>query len=199
LACGIYSAPHDDSHTLIGASNLISPEPIDNARVTSVYTLLKSAMEQINTEYFRSELMKVNIGWRPTSEDTLPLIGKTSLSNLIVATGTKRDGLHCSPVISDFISDLVLGTDSIYDLSLYNPERKPVKIYSREDAISIAVRHSINAAYQHDFIPSKNKMLADLEEFYTNDFNKLHDKVGAFDWGIPPEMISMYRYGHITL
>lgn len=24
----------------------------------------------------------------------------------------------------------------------------------------------------------------------------LHDKVGANDWGIPPEMHDMYRYGH---
>ena len=101
LACGVYAAPHDSAHTLVGASNFISPEPADNARITSVYTLLKSAMEQINSDYYRAELVKVNVGWRPTSEDTLPLLGETSIPNLLVATGTKRDGLHCSPVISN--------------------------------------------------------------------------------------------------
>ena len=28
------------------------------------------------------------------------------------------------------------------------------------------------------------------------DLERLHDKVGAHDWGIPPEMLDMYRYGH---
>lgn len=196
LACGIYAAPHNDSHTLIGASNFISPEPVDNARITSVYTLLKAAMEQINVDYYRSELVKVNVGWRPTSEDTLPLIGATSLTNLIIATGTKRDGLHCSPVISNYLADLVLNNTPAYDLNLFKPERKPIRLYTRDEAIKIAVRHSINAAYQHDFIPAKNRMVDNLEEYYYDNLVKLHDKVGAHEWGIPPEMIDMYKYGH---
>lgn len=198
LACGVYSAPQNATHTLVGASNFIAVEPEDYARATSVYTLLKSAMEQINTDYYRAELVKVNVGWRPTSADTLPLLGTTSISNLIVATGTKRDGLHCSPVISDYMSDLVLGNKTEHDFSLFKAERDIVKIYTREEAINIAVRHSINAAYQHDFVPSKNRMVEDLEKHYRNDLNELHDKVGAIEWGIPPEMIQMYRYGHIA-
>ncbi len=196
LACGVYSAPQDSEHTLVGASNFISPWPEDFARITSVYTLLKSAMEQINTDYYRSHLVKVNVGWRPTSEDTLPLLGKTTISNLLVATGTKRDGLHCSPVISEFISDLILDGKSKHDLSLFTPERDVARIYTREEAISIVVRHTINAAYQHDFKPSKNRMIEQLEKFYQDEFNQLHDKVGAHDWGIPPEMVDMYKYGH---
>lgn len=198
LACGIYVAPHDIAHTLVGATNLISPIPIDNANIGSVYSLLKSAMEQINSNFFRSEVVKINVGWRPTSEDTLPLIGNTSIPNLIVATGTKRDGLHCSPIISNYISDLIFGKTPEYDLSLFKPERKAVRIYTREDAIKIAVRHTINAAYQHDFVPAKNRMVEELEKYYYDDLNKLHDKVGAHDWGIPPEMINMYRYSHIN-
>jgi glycine/D-amino acid oxidase-like deaminating enzyme len=198
LACGVYSAPQNSTHTLIGASNFIAVEPEDYGRVTSVYTLLKSAMEQINTDYYRAELVKVNVGWRPTSADTLPLLGETSISNLLVATGTKRDGLHCSPVISDYLSDLILGNKPEHDLSLFKPERELVKFYTREDAINTAVRHSINAAYQHDFVPAKNRMVEDLEKHYYNDLCELHDKVGAQDWGIPPEMIQMYRYGHIV-
>ncbi len=198
LACGVYSAPQNQTDTLVGASNLISPEPFENARITSVYTLLKSAMEQINSDYYRSDLVKVNVGWRPTSEDTLPMIGKTSITNLIVATGTKRDGLHCSPVISDYLADIILTGKSEQDMKLYTPEREPVRMYTREEAIQITVRHTINAAYQHDFIPSKGRMVEDLEKYYSDDLNKLHDQVGAYDWGIPPEMINMYRYGHIS-
>lgn len=198
LACGVYAAPQDTAHTLVGASNLISPWPEDNARITSVYTLLKSAMEQINSDYYRSDLIKVNVGWRPTSEDTLPMLGKTCIPNLIVATGTKRDGLHCSPVISNYLADLILDGHSDTDLAMYAPERNPIRMYTREEAINITVKHTINAAYQHDFVPSKGRMIEELEKYYYDDLSKLHDAVGAFEWGIPPEMVNMYRYGHIT-
>lgn len=196
LACGVYSAPQTATNTVIGASNNILPYPEDFARVTSVYAMLKNAMEQINSDFFRAQLSKVTVGWRPTSEDTVPIIGSTSISNFFVATATKRDGLHCSPVISDCMSDLMLGVKPFYNLDLFKPERRPLRIYSREEAIKKTVRHKINADYQHDFIPSKNRMIEDLQKHYEYELNILHDKVGAFDWGIPPEMENIYKYGH---
>ncbi len=198
LACGVYAAPQDSEHTLVGASNFISPVPEDNVRLTSVYTLIKAAMEQINSDYYRSGLELVNVGWRPTSEDTLPVLGATSIGNLFVATGTKRDGLHCSPVISNALAALITGQPPSCDLSLFAPEREPIRSYTREEAITTAVRHTINAAYQHDFVPAKNRMVEHLEKYYRDDLIQLHESVGAVDWGIPPEMIDMYRYGHIT-
>ncbi|MFM2048284.1 MAG: hypothetical protein RI955_832 [Bacteroidota bacterium] len=198
LACGVYSAPQSPTQTLIGASNLISPEPADYGRVTSVYTLLKSAMEQINTNYYAATIVKINIGWRPTSADTLPMIGKTSVSNLFVATGTKRDGLHCSPIISDYITAAIIGKPDTINLDSYKPERKLVRFYTREEAIDISVNHTLNAAYQHDFVPSKDKMIDELKLHFRNQITELHNQVGANDWGIPPELLSMYKYGHIT-
>ena len=41
-------------------------------------------------------------------------------------------------------------------------------------------------------------MVEHLEKYYRDDLIQLHESVGAVDWGIPPEMIDMYRYGHIT-
>jgi len=197
-ACGVYAAPHDSEHTLVGASNFISPVPEDHVRLTSIHTLIQAAMEQINSDYYRSGLVNVNVGWRPTSEDTLPLLGPTSIANLIVATGTKRDGFHCSPLISMAMATLITGGQPDCDLSLFTPERNPVRIYTRDEAINMAVRHIINAAYQHGFVPAKNRMTEDLEKYYFSDLTKLHDAVGADTWGIPPELVDMYRYGHFT-
>jgi glycine/D-amino acid oxidase-like deaminating enzyme len=197
LACGIYAAPQDPAHTIVGASNFISPEPEDGPRLTSIHSLLESAMEQLNSDYYRSQLVKVNTGWRPTSEDTLPLLGKTSLANLFVATGTKRDGLHCAPVISDAITDLILTNHTATDLSLFRPERPPVRLYTREEAIETTVRHTINQAYQHGFTPSRSRMLEEMQRHLRAELEELHDRVGASDWGIPPELINMYKYGHI--
>ena len=198
LACGLYSAPHRGGLTLVGASNFISPVPEDHVRITSVHTLLDAAMTQLNTDYYRAQLVKVNVGWRPTSEDTIPLLGQTTIKNLVVATGTKRDGLHCSPLISTIMAELLLTKKITRDMSFFSPERTPVKFLTREEAISSSVEHMINAAYQHGFKSAKNRMVEDLQKHYTRELEDLHDKVGAKDWGIPAEMINMYKYGHIT-
>jgi glycine/D-amino acid oxidase-like deaminating enzyme len=196
LACGVYAAPHDPAHTLIGASNTVSPEPEDHPRLTSVHTLLHGAMEQINSDYYRSRLVKVNTGWRPTSEDTVALLGPTSLPNLFVATGTKRDGLHCAPLISRCMADLLFDGDTDTDLSLFRPERDLVRLYTRREAIEQSVRHMMNAAYQHGFTPARDRMLEELARHWREDLDRLHDAVGATDWGIPPELVNMYKYGH---
>jgi glycine oxidase len=196
-ACGVYAAPQTPEHTLIGASNFVSPTPEEGPRLTSLHTLLAGAMEQINTDFYRSQLVKVNTGWRPTSEDTLPLLGSTSLKNLFVATGTKRDGLHCSPLISNCLADLILDGKSQFDIDLFRPERPTVRTYTRQEAIDASVKHTLNAAYQHGFVASKNRMIEDLERHYRSDIEQLHDQVGALDWGIPPELTNMYRYGHV--
>lgn len=197
LACGLYSAPFDKNHIVVGASNFISPVPEDNVRLTSVHTLLDGIIQQLNKVFYKAQLVKINVGWRPTSADTVPLIGQTSLSNLIVATGTKRDGLHCSPLISQILSELIFSGQSSYDISLFKPERNLIRIYTRDESINIAVKHTINAAYQHGFKPSQGTMTDDLLKYYTQDYLLVHNQAGATDWGIPPEMINMYRYGHI--
>ena len=201
LACGLYTVPYfvgpdvPHDHILIGASNLISPDPIHFGRVGSVESLLKGAMEQINTNFYRAELVRVNVGWRPTSQDTYPLLGKTSLNNLIVATGTKRDGFHLSPLLSQILSSLLNDESVDPRLSWFSPERKPLRPMSREEAISKAVRHLMSAAYQHGFTPAKSRMPDQMRQMYREDLERLHDQIGAADWGIPTEMLDMYRYG----
>ncbi|MDE3059660.1 MAG: FAD-dependent oxidoreductase [Pseudomonadota bacterium] len=198
LACGLYSAPQTATEVVIGASNFISPVPEKEARLTSVFTLLKSAMEQINADYYRARLLRVNVGWRPTSSDTLPLIGPTSVAGLLIATGTRRDGLHCSPVIADYLTDMILAGTSAQDMRLYAPERPLTRLYSREEAIEKYVTHTINAMYQHGFTPPQGRTLEDIRQHYRNEFSALHEQIGAKDWGIPIDMRDMYKYGHIT-
>ena len=67
---------------------------------------------------------------------------------------------------------------------------------TREQAVDKAVRHQINAAYQHGFEPATSRTVAQLRQVIEADVNKVHDQAGAVDWGIPPEMLDMYRWGH---
>ncbi len=199
---GLYSVPYftgpgePTDHILIGATNFISPVPRPNGRVGSVESLMRAAMEQINSNFYRADLVRVNVGWRPTSQDTLPLVGKTSIDNLIIASGTKRDGLHLSPVLSEKVVAMLYDEPTDPEFRLFDPERKPHKLLTREAAIRKGVRHLMSAAYQHGFAPAKSRMKDQVAAMYRQDLERLHDQVGAIDWGIPPDMFDMYRYGH---
>jgi len=201
LACGLYSVPYftggaPTDHILVGASNFISPTPHAYGRLSSVDTLLRGAIEQLNANFYRADLVRVNVGWRPTSLDTYPLLGRSSIENLIIATGTKRDGFHLAPLISEKIIAMLFSEPLDQDFARFAPERAPIRSLSRAEAIDKAVRHLINASYQHGFTPPRSRMPDQIVQMHREDLERLHDKVGAHDWGIPPEMLDMYRYGH---
>ncbi|KVE30331.1 FAD-dependent oxidoreductase [Burkholderia vietnamiensis] len=197
LACGVYSAPHGPDRTLVGASNYISPVPHEHGHAGSAYTLLKSAMDQINTRFSRANLVNVNVGWRPTTSDLYPLFGETSVRDLWILGGTKRDGFHLSPVLCRDLVAAMRGEPIDARYAELAPERPLIRNMTREAAIAKTVRHQINAAYQHDFVPARNRMVEQLQNAMRADLEALHDKLGATDWGIPPELVDMYRYGHI--
>ncbi|MBN9244843.1 MAG: FAD-binding oxidoreductase [Mesorhizobium sp.] len=202
LACGLYTAPYfqtpelPNDHVLVGASNFVAPTIHFHGRLTSVETLMSGAIRQINSDFYRADLIRVNVGARPTSQDTYPMLGPTQVANLFVATGTKRDGFHMAPLISDVMSAMMCGEAVDERLAWFRPDRKVIRIMSREEAVKKAVRHQISAAYQHGFEPATTRMPEQLEQQLRSVVEKLHDQVGAEDWGIPPEMLDMYRYGH---
>lgn len=202
LACGIYSAPYfqgpklKSDHILIGASNFISATPYAYGRLTSVENIMSSAMNQINRNFYRADLVRVNVGWRPTSQDTYPLVGPTSLKNLVIATGTKRDGFHLAPLLSEFLAAMLRSKTIEKKFMMFAPERKLIRNLTRAQAIDKAVRHLTSAAYQHGYVPSHSRMSEQVAQMHREHVTTLHDKVGAKDWGIPPEMLDMYRYGH---
>jgi glycine oxidase len=202
LACGIYSVPYfqgpgiPNDHILIGATNRIMPYPYQYPSMSNVESLTKAAIEQLNANFYRADLVRVNLGWRPTSQDTYPLLGQSSISNLVIATGTKRDGFHLAPLISEMMADLLHGKAIDERMKVFAPERKIIKTLTREQAVEKAARHMISAAYQHGYTPSKSRMGDQVIQMHRDAVEKLHDQVGVTDWGIPPEMLDMYRYGH---
>lgn len=201
LACGVYSAPRTKNTIFVGASNLVADFPLKNGMLTSVESLLKAAMEQIDKSLYNAQLYDIKVGWRPTSQDTYPMIGKTNISNLIVATGTKRDGFHMSPIISRYVASLLEEKEYEYAtlFTSFAPERSLIKNISREQAIQDIVNHSISAMYQHDFEPPKSDMLQEYKQMLVQEANKVHDMVGAKDFGLPPELYNMYKSKYLTI
>ncbi len=198
-ACGIYSVPYfkgpgqSNCHVLIGASNFISPTPKFNARISSVAHLLDSAISEINQNFYSAELISINVGNRPTSLDQYPLLGQAGFNNLFIATGTKRDGFHLCPVISDFVSSKILQTKPLLDLDVFSPTRKVIRNLTRDDAINLTVNSLMSEQYQHGFVASNIRQVEQLKREWKGQVTKVHDEVGASDWGIPPLMFNLYR------
>jgi glycine oxidase len=200
MACGIYSAPRTQDTVFVGASNLVADYGLEHGMLTSIESLLKGAMEQINTSFYNAGFVGTKVGWRPTSQDTYPLIGATDIGNLIVATGTKRDGFHMSPIISEYMVSLMFHeTYEHSELFLdFKPQREIIKNISREKAIKDIVDHQISAMYQHDFVPPKSNMINQYKVILEKEAIELHDKFGAFTWGIPPELYGVYKEGYLA-
>jgi len=176
----------------------VSPTPHFEPRVGPMQSLLTGAMEQINSDFYRATVKAVNTGLRPLSADTYPVVGRSSIHNLIIATATKRDGFHLAPVISDTLAKLVHNQTIEPQWDYFAPERKLIRNLSREKAIDLGVRHMMSGSYQHGFVPSHDRLADRMKNMLKGELESLHDTVGAYDWGIPPELIDMYRYGHIT-
>lgn len=101
-----YLVPRRDGRLLIGAT----VEDIGfNKRVTAggVAKLLSAACA-LAPELIDATLEAHWAGLRPATPDGLPILGRTSIENLLVATGHGRNGILLSPATSQLIAELVL-------------------------------------------------------------------------------------------
>lgn len=198
MACGIYEVPYGKNQTCVGATNFISPVPDPLVRLTSLEALLKAAMEQLHTSYYRSGLVKMNIGYRPTSADTHPLMGAfSSLKGLYAMSGTKRDGIHMAPYWAKHMANVVMNRNSDERLQVFRPERPLIHSLSKAEAIDKAVKHRLSAAYQHELHLPKTGWEEGIQNFVRKNIEEVYQVAQVSEFGIPPELLDMYRYGHI--
>ncbi len=197
LACGIYVVPYEDNYCYVGATNFVCPWPIAEPRITSVHSLLESAMEQVNTSFYKGHIHKIIVGYRPTTLDTFPLIGETSCEGLWITTGTKRDGFHMSPKIGAEIASAIFERTTPLN-NIFKPERNLIVTMNKEEAIEKSVLHLLSSGYQHELRLPKSNWNQMLIDALRRSVEEAYDKAGFSDesFGIPPEMIDMYRYGH---
>jgi glycine oxidase len=121
-APGVYSVPRGD-RVVIGSTNLVVDAPVDDP--TAAARILATASEQLDARFVASSIVRANVGWRPTGLDPYPLIGRTSLPNVLIASGTRRDGFHLAPVIADHLADLLDDRPGDSRFTAFHPERAP--------------------------------------------------------------------------
>jgi glycine oxidase len=70
-----------------------------------------------------SEIIETWAGLRPGTPDGLPIIGKTSIEGLIVATGHYRNGVLLAPATAAVVKDLIVKGKSPLNIEAYSPLR----------------------------------------------------------------------------
>jgi glycine oxidase len=206
-ACGLYTVPYfwgaeETNNLLIGASNFIDTVPHYNGRLISIAHLLEAASQEINQELYDAEVVSINVGNRPTSYDQYPMFGKTSIENLSIVTGTKRDGFHLAPLLAPYLANCILGYqgDELTDnIDIFLPERSPILDITYNDGIKMNVDSLMSEAYQHGFKAATIKQHNQLKASFEAEVRETHDQITLGQYGIPPLMYKLVRDGRVKI
>jgi glycine oxidase len=118
----IYLVPRADGELVIGAT--MEERGFDTTvRAGAVRELLRDA-RAILPLIDELELVESLAALRPGSPDNRPMIGRTSIEGLVVATGHGRNGVLLTPVTADLVADIVTNAKPDDELmALVAPDR----------------------------------------------------------------------------
>lgn len=201
-ACGFHLLKGND-YDYFGATNSISFIPEFKPRADSLAVLANGLSTQFGKGFGRSQCEPL-VGFRPTSLDTFPLLGKIANYPIHFATGNKRDGLTSSIYISDLICYNIIGKVpqdiaffSEINSQLFRPEREKISYFNKDIAIRKAAENRAAGALMHS-----GKIVSDVEwsnlvEVEIKNIQSIYEAVGykiPEDFGVHPEMLNMVLY-----
>lgn len=130
FACGIHVVPRPESGCLyVGATNFTGTDEDAEVKIQpgELHGLIDEAIHQINTDIRTSRIEQIRVGFRPIAAFKRPLVGKTRIDNLYIATGTYRNGVLMAPLVAAMIAtELGLRAISPY-------EGNPFSVLSEEN------------------------------------------------------------------
>jgi glycine oxidase len=103
----VYLVPRPDGEVVVGAT--VEEQGFDTAVTAgAVHDLLRDAYALVPgvTEL---ELAETAASLRPGTPDNAPVIGRSPLEGLVLATGHFRNGILLTPVTADIVADVVTG------------------------------------------------------------------------------------------
>lgn len=130
----VYLVPRESGELVVGAT---SEELGWDTTVTvgGVYELLRDAHELVPgiTEL---PLTETRAGLRPGSPDNAPLLGRTDLDGLLLATGHYRNGVLLTPVTGDVMADVLTGGELPEEARPFSPRRFGPRNFGAVPALS---------------------------------------------------------------
>jgi glycine oxidase len=167
-ACGLHVIPLGDGIDYFGATNEVYAVPSVHADFGNSQLLMQYARDQLDLGLHLADIDRWIVGNRPIAVDGFPLIGRTSVEGLILATGTYRDGFHCSPAIAQYVTEDILGANSLaHRLPLFVPERAPIETMSVSECMQEFVFQVVSGAFEAGVtLPGYHPDMRLFEEYY---------------------------------
>jgi glycine oxidase len=190
-SCGIHMLPYGENSNLLymGASNNVRFSPKMHPKGRDVYYLLERAIEQFHQDLHKAEIIQWQIGNRPVSFDTFPLIGSTSVNGLWLLTGTYRDGIQDSPLLASSIAREILGGTPLFEHA-FKPERFPISIMSQEQSIEEFSDQYVSVGYEQGMRLPKLSWVSIIKEKGYMRAKFLYDAL-EIDIGLSPDVLFM--------
>ena len=121
LGKGGYIVPRKNNEIVLGSTmeDIGFEKKIDEESINSI---LKTAFD-IVPEFKNLKIKEKWSGFRPFTEDKLPIIGKTNIENLILATAHGRNGILLAPITAKAITELVINNNIIPEIKDFGVDR----------------------------------------------------------------------------
>ena len=117
----VYIVPRDDGRILVGAT--VEERGFDTTVTAGgVHELLREGYRLL-PEIAELEFLEWSAGLRPGTPDNSPLIGRSAVPGLIVATGHYRNGVLLAPITAESVAALLSGEEAPVDLEPFSPTR----------------------------------------------------------------------------
>lgn len=190
-SCGIHMLPFGEGSDFLymGASNNVRFSPKTHPKSRDVYYLLERAIEQFHQDLHKAEIVRWQVGNRPVSFDAFPLIGATSVHGLWLLTGTYRDGIHDSPLLSLSMAREILGGTPLFD-HVFKPERFPISIMSQEQSAEEFSNQYVSAGYEQNMKLPKLSWVSIIKEKGYMRAKFLYEAL-EIDIGLSPDILFM--------
>ena len=198
-ACGVYAMPRRDNgdkhQLLVGASNVVTADPFYNPRLGSLQTILDNSQKTINRFLYKSHISNITTGIRPVAKDGYPLMGELKDSNVVILSGTKRLGVHLSPIIAHYVFNLIEKLETNYFFKIFAPDRLPIYDINKNLCIETIVEQLLSEQYQHGYTESGPLMHQQLVESYRSYVVKQFENLSIEDHGLPIDTYKLFFKG----
>jgi glycine oxidase len=117
----VYVVPREDGEVVVGAT--VEERGFDETVTAGgVHELLREAY-RVLPEIAELELVEACARLRPGSPDNAPLVGASSASGVLLATGHFRNGILLAPITADAIAVELAGEEPVEGLERFSPAR----------------------------------------------------------------------------
>jgi glycine oxidase len=117
----VYVVPRADGGLVVGASSEDAGFDLQ-PRAGAVYELLRDAQALLPI-LAEAQFLEVSTSARPGTPDNAPLIGRTPIDGLLLATGHYRNGILLTPITADGVTAVLVDGALPAELAPFHPGR----------------------------------------------------------------------------